>query len=69
MEGTRFPLQCARLSERPTLLLMCLYIFAEHEGVMVDLVAHCLPPAIILGGGGAIWGLESPFLVTLGTRH
>ena len=38
-EGTRFLLQCARLSERPTLLLMHLQIFAEHVllGVMVGL--------------------------------
>ena len=32
---------------------------------MVDLVAHCIPPATTLGGGGGTWGLESPFLVTL----
>ena len=34
-------------------------------GVMVDLEAHCFPPATILSEGGAIWGLVSPFLVIL----
>ena len=33
---------------------------------MVDLGAHCFPPATILNGGGATWGLVSPFLVILG---
>ena len=33
---------------------------------MVDLAAHCFPPATILDGNGAIWGPGSPFLVTLG---
>ena len=39
----------------------------EHVlvGVMVDREAHCFPPATILSGGGAIWELVSPFLVTL----
>ena len=32
---------------------------------MVDLEAHCFPPAITLGGGGAIWEQISPFLVIL----
>ena len=46
LELTRFPLQCAHLSERPTLLLMRLLISAEHVlvGVMVDLEEHCFPP-------------------------
>ena len=33
---------------------------------MVDLVAHCSPPATILSEGGATWGLVLPFLVILG---
>ena len=33
---------------------------------MVDLTAHCFPPATTLDGNGAIWGPGSPFLVTLG---
>ena len=33
---------------------------------MVDLAAHCFPPATTLDGNGAIWGPGSPFLVTLG---
>ena len=33
---------------------------------MVDLVAHCFPPATTLGGGEATWGLGSPCLVILG---
>ena len=32
---------------------------------MVDLEAHCFPPDTTLSGGGATWGLESPFLVIL----
>ena len=32
---------------------------------MVDLEAHCFPPATILNQGWATWGLVSPFLVTL----
>ena len=35
-------------------------------GVMVDLGAHCFPPATILNGGGATLELVSPFLVILG---
>ena len=31
---------------------------------MVDLVAHCLPPATIADADGATWVWESPFLVT-----
>ena len=36
---------------------------AEHVlvGVMVDLEAHCFPPATIFSEGGVIWGLVSPF--------
>ena len=34
-------------------------------GVMVDLEAHCFPPATTLGGDGEIWGQVSPFLVIL----
>ena len=34
-------------------------------GVMVDLEAHCFPPATILSEHGAIWELVSPSLVTL----
>ena len=30
---------------------------------MVDLEAHCFPPATTLGAGGATWGRVSPFLV------
>ena len=33
---------------------------------MVDLEAHCFPPATTLDGGGGIWGPGSPFPVTLG---
>ena len=33
---------------------------------MVDLAAHCFPPATTLDGGGGIWGPGSPFPVTLG---
>ena len=33
-------------------------------GVMVDLVAHGLPPATIADGDGETWVRESPFLVT-----
>ena len=32
---------------------------------MVDLAAHYFPPATTLSGGGATWGLVSPFLVIL----
>ena len=35
-------------------------------GVMVDLGAHCFPPATILSVGGATCQLVSPFLVILG---
>ena len=30
---------------------------------MVDLEAHCFPPATNLSGGGATWERVSPFLV------
>ena len=30
---------------------------------MVDLEAHCFPPATILDGRGATWGRVSPLLV------
>ena len=33
---------------------------------MVDLVAHCFPPATTLDVDGGSWGPGSPFLVTLG---
>ena len=33
--------------------------------VMVDLVAHCLPPPTISDVGGATWEWGSPFLVIL----
>ena len=32
---------------------------------MVDLAAHCFPPATTLSGGGATWGRVSPFRVIL----
>ena len=32
---------------------------------MVDLGAHCFPPATILDEDGAIWELVSPFLVIM----
>ena len=46
--------------------LFCL--MSEHVlvGVMVDLGAHCFPPAATSDEGGAIWGLVSPFLGNLG---
>ena len=64
---TRNLWQCARLSERPTLLLMRLERSAEHVlvGVMVDLGAHCSPPTTNVGGAAEIWVLEWPFLVIL----
>ena len=34
-------------------------------GVMVDLVAHCFPPATIFSWGGATWELVSLFIVIL----
>ena len=33
---------------------------------MVDLVAHCFPPATTLDGGGGTWERVSPFPVILG---
>ena len=33
---------------------------------MVDLVAHCFPPATTLDVGGGTWGLGSPFPAILG---
>ena len=33
---------------------------------MVDLVAHCFPPATTLDGGGGTWEPVSPFPVILG---
>ena len=42
------------LSERPTLLLMCLYRSVEHvlKGAMVDPQAHCFPLATISDDSG-----------------
>ena len=65
LEGTRFPLQCDYFSECLSLLLIC-NCKACLAGVMVDLGAHCFPPATILDEGGATWELVSPFLVILG---
>ena len=36
---------------------------------MVDLEAHCFPPATTSGGGGGTWGPVSPFPVTLGPSN
>ena len=36
---------------------------------MVDLVAHCFPPATTLDEGGGTWGPVSPFPVTLGPSN
>ena len=36
---------------------------------MVDLVAHCFPPATTLDEGGGTWGPGSPFPVTLGPSN
>ena len=54
------------LKETKNNSLFCLMSERVSVGVIVDLGAHCFPSAATSDEGGAIWGLVSPFLVTLG---
>ena len=63
LEGTRFPLQCARLSEPPFFSCVC----KEHSlvGAMFYIVAYCFLVATISDEDRATWEWESPFLSIL----
>ena len=56
LEGTRFPLQCAPLSDHPSFHASVKIRRACLVGVMVDLEVHCFPPATILDEDAKILG-------------